>query len=104
MSSILAQALAALVTMLAVRILNPDEDTKEVEKEIAEAPSADAVKSIAIREGMDALVGATDAETAELVEDLVTASTTGKVEDVVEKHKGNIFTWIVDAIFGIFKR
>lgn len=103
MNPILAQALAALVTMLAIRILS-DEDTKKVEKEIAEAPSANAVKVIAIREGMDALLDSTDAETTELVKDLVEASTTGKVEAVVEKHRSNIFTWILDAIFGIFKK
>ena len=95
MSPILAQFL----TMLMVKILNPDKDTKEVQAEIIDNP--DMVEAIAIREATDVIIkGAGKGTNAELVADVIEVAKTGSLKTVEEKHKGNILSNLVDLVFG----
>lgn len=98
MSNLLTQLLGQALAILWARLLNPNEDTSKVEAEIIAARTPKDVQDIAIREAIAEVAEITDEPTAELVSDLVATQNKNDLIEVVEKHKGNILTNIVDFL------
>ncbi len=92
--------LEQFLTLLIVKMLNPKEDTKELQKEIIANPGS--VEDIAIREATGVILKASG-ENTELVADVIEIAKTGSLKTVPDEHKGNLLTNLVEFIFGWWK-
>ena len=90
--------------MLIVRAVNSDEDTTEIEAEIAAADKND-IKDIAIREGTKLVGEIVNDDVANIITDLAEVHTIEGVEDVINKpeNKLNILQGLANLISGILK-